>query len=269
MSPPLLIDRHDAVVVLTLNRPGARNALSPELTCRLADAIDAVAADDNVRAVVLTGAGDKAFCSGGDLALALPLLSGARQPENDWDRRFLTDRGIDTRIAFRGFAMNKPVIAAVNGACMAGGMEMLLGTDIRLAVPGARFALPEAARGVIPFAGALVRLPRQIPYALAMEMLLTGEAIDADTALRAGIIGRIVEPAELLATALEIAQRIAANAPVAVQQIKRTVTQASGLTLDEGYALEDRAKAIVMATDDAREGPRAFMEKRAPAYKGV
>ena len=269
MSAPLLIDRQGAVAILTLNRPEARNALSPELTCRLADAIDEAAADPGIRAVILTGAGDKAFCSGGDLALALPLLSGARQPETDWDRRFLADRGIDTRIAFRGFEMNKPVIAAVNGACMAGGMEVLLGTDIRLAVPEARFALPEAARGVIPFAGALVRLPRQIPYALAMEMLLTGGSIDAQTALRAGLISRIVDPAALLEAALEIAHRIAANAPVAVQQIKRTVTAASGLTLDQGYALEDTAKAVVMATEDAREGPRAFMQKRAPVYKGV
>ncbi len=269
MSAPLLIDRQGAVTILTLNRPEARNALSPELTCRLADAIDAAAADPGVRAVILTGAGDKAFCSGGDLALALPLLSGARQPETDWDHRFLADRGIDTRIAFRGFEMLKPVIAAVNGACMAGGMEVLLGTDIRLAVPGARFALPEAARGVIPFAGALVRLPRQIPHALAMEMLLTGAAIDAESALRAGLISRIVEPAALLPAALEIAHRIAANAPVAVQEIKRTVTAASGLTLDRGYALEDTAKSIVMATEDAREGPRAFMQKRAPVYKGV
>lgn len=269
MSAPLLIDRQGAVTILTLNRPEARNALSPELTCRLADAIDAAAADPGVRAVILTGAGDKAFCSGGDLALALPLLSGARQPETDWDHRFLADRGIDTRIAFRGFEMLKPVIAAVNGACMAGGMEVLLGTDIRLAVPGARFALPEAARGVIPFAGALVRLPRQIPHALAMEMLLTGAAIDAESALRAGLISRIVEPAALLPAALEIAHRIAANAPIAVQEIKRTVTAASGLTLDRGYALEDTAKSIVMATEDAREGPRAFMQKRAPVYKGV
>ena len=265
---PLLHERDGAVAILTLNRPEARNALSPELACRLADALDEIAQDSSVRAVVLTGAGDKAFCSGGDLALSLPLLSGARQPETEWDRRFLADDGINARIAQRGFDLGKPVIAAVNGPCMAGGMETLLGTDIRLAVPHAKFALPEAARGVIPFAGALVRLPRQIPYAVAMEMMLTGRAIDAETALNVGLIGRIVPPEALMDTALEIAQQIARNAPVAVQEIKRTVIAASGVTLAEGYEMEDRAKATVMATDDAREGPRAFMEKRPAVYQG-
>ncbi|MFV0244437.1 MAG: enoyl-CoA hydratase/isomerase family protein [Qingshengfaniella sp.] len=268
MTAPLRIDREGGVTVLTLSRPEARNALSPELACRLADAMEDAAGDPDVRAVVLTGAGDRAFCSGGDLALSLPLLSGARAPENDWDRRFLQDDGVNARIAQRGFAMNKPVIAAVNGACMAGGMEMLLGTDIRLAVPHARFALPEAARGVIPFAGALVRLPRQIPYALAMELLLTGDSFDAEMALRAGVINRIVAPEALMDAAMAMAGKIAANAPVAVQEIKRTVVAVSGLPLDEGYTHEDRAKATVMATDDAREGPRAFMEKRAPVYRG-
>ncbi|MCA2013726.1 enoyl-CoA hydratase/isomerase family protein [Cereibacter sphaeroides] len=268
MTLPLLFERDGAVAILTLNRPEARNALSPELACRLADAMDEIAADEAIRAVVLTGAGDKAFCSGGDLALSLPLLSGARQPETEWDRRFLADDGVNARIAQRGFDMPKPVIAAVNGPCMAGGMETLLGTDIRIAVPHATFALPEAARGVIPFAGALVRLPRQIPYALAMEMMLTGAAIDAETALNAGLIGRIVEPGALMDTAMGLARKVAANAPVAVQQIKRTVIAASGVTLAEGYVMEDRAKRVVMATEDAREGPRAFMEKRAPIYRG-
>ncbi len=266
---PLLIAREGAVAVLTLNRPAARNALSPELACRLADAIEEAADDPSIRAVILTGAGTQAFCSGGDLGLSLPLLSGARAPADDWDRRFLADAGVNDRLASRGVEMNKPVIAAVNGACMAGGMEMLLGTDIRLAVPQARFALPEAARGVIPFAGALARLPRQIPYALAMEMLLTGAALDAEAALRAGLIGQIVEPGALMPTAMALAQRIAANAPVAVQEIKRVVIAASGRPLAEGFALEDTAKARVMATEDAREGPRAFMEKRPAVYRGT
>ncbi|WP_127107941.1 enoyl-CoA hydratase/isomerase family protein [Pararhodobacter zhoushanensis] len=265
---PLLFTREGSVAVLTMNRATARNALSPELTCRLADALAEIDADDTIRAVILTGAGDKAFCSGGDLALSLPLLSGARQPETEWDHRFLADDSINDRIAYRNVELHKPVIAAVNGACMAAGMEMLLGTDIRIAVPQARFALPEVMRGVIPFAGALARLPRQIPYAMAMEMLLTGEPIDADTALRAGLISRIVAPDALMSTAMQIAQRVAANAPVAVQETKRTVIAATGRTLAEGYALEELSKARVMATEDAREGPRAFMEKRAPVYRG-
>lgn len=218
--------------------------------------------------MILTGAGDAAFCAGGDLALTLPLLPGARAPETEWDRRFLEDPGVHERIALRGFALNKPVIAAVNGHCMAAGMEILLATDLRIAVPQATFALPEAARGVIPFAGALARLPRQIPYTVAMEILLANVPLDAEAALHHGLINRIVAPGDLMATAREMADRIASHAPVSVQQIKATVQAAMGRPLEDGFALEDRAKAVVMATEDAKEGPRAFMEKRTPDYKG-
>lgn len=268
MTLPFLYERDGHVATLTFNRPERRNAISPEVACRLADAMGEIAEDDEIRVVILTGAGDKAFCSGGDLALSLPLLSGARAPETEWDRRFLTDETVHARTALRGFEMTKPIVAAVNGPCMAGGMEILLATDIRLAVPAASFALPEAARGVIPFAGALARLPRQIPYAAAMEMMVANVPMDAETALRHGLINRIVPPEALMQAAREMADRIAASAPVSVQQIKKTVTEAMGRPLDEGYALEDRAKAIVMETEDAREGPRAFMEKRAPRYRG-
>lgn len=268
MSPPFLFERDGYVATLTFNRPERRNALCPESACRFADAIEEIAEDDTIRVVILTGAGDKAFCSGGDLALTLPLLSGARQPENDWDRRFLDDPGVNDRLALRGYRMNKPIIAAVNGPCMAAGMEILLATDIRVAVPHASFALPEAARGVIPFAGALTRLPRQIPYTAAMEIMLTGAPMGPEEALRHGLINRIVQPEELMTAAREMADRIAANAPVSVQKIKATVLGAIGRPLEEGYALEDRAKVAVMATEDAKEGPRAFMEKRPPQYKG-
>jgi len=268
MSAPLLFERDGNIAILTFNRPERRNALCPESVCRMADAIAEISEDDGIHAVILTGAGDKAFCAGGDLALSLPLLSGAREPENDYDLRFRDDPSINDRIAMRGIAFNKPIIAAVNGPCMAAGMEILLATDIRLAVPHATFALPEAARGVIPFAGALARLHRQIPYTAAMEVLMANIPLDAETALRHGLINRIVEPDQLMSAAREMAERIAAKAPVSVQQIKSTVLGSMGRPLEEGFALEDQAKAIVMATEDAREGPRAFMEKRAPNYKG-
>lgn len=268
MSFPFLYERDGAVAVLTFNRPERRNAISPEVACRFADAMDEIAGDDTIRAIVLTGAGDLAFCSGGDLALSLPLLSGARAPETDWDRRFLTDARVHERTAMRGFEMPKPIVAAVNGPCMAGGMEILLATDIRLAAPHASFALPEAARGVIPFAGALARLPRQVPYAVAMEMLVANVPLSAERALQHGLINAIHPVAELRAAAIDMANRIAGHAPVSVQAIKTTVTRAMGRTLAEGYALEDAAKAEVMATEDAREGPRAFMEKRPPKYEG-
>lgn len=268
MSAPFLFERDGHIATLTFNRPERRNAISPEVACRLADAMGEIAEDNDIRAVILTGTGDKAFCSGGDLELSLPLLSGARAPETEWDRRLLDDENVHARTALRGFEMNKPIVAAVNGPCMAGGMEILLSTDIRLAVPSATFALPEAARGVIPFAGALARLPRQIPYTAAMEMMVANVPMTAEDALRHGLINRIVAPSDLMTEARAMADRIAENAPVSVQEIKKTVTQSMGRTLIEGYALEDASKAIVMATDDAREGPRAFMEKRKPDYKG-
>lgn len=268
MTAPFLYERDGDIAVLTFNRPARRNALCPESACLFADALSEIAEDARVRAVILTGAGDKAFCAGGDLELTLPLLSGARAPETEHDRRFLDDPTINERVAMRGFDFPKPVVAAVNGPCMAAGLEILLATDIRIAVPHATFALPEAARGVIPFAGALARLPRQVPYTVAMEMLVANTALDAETALRHGLINRIVPPEDLMATAREMAGRISASAPVSVQQIKATVLGAIGRPLEEGYALEDAAKKIVMATDDAREGPRAFMEKRPPRYRG-
>ncbi|MEQ5870889.1 enoyl-CoA hydratase/isomerase family protein [Sagittula sp. NFXS13] len=268
MSAPFLFERDGATAILTFNRPERRNAMCPETVCRFADALDEIASDDAIRVAILTGAGDKAFCSGGDLALTLPLLSGDRAPQTEFDHRFLDDPRINDCIAARGTAMNKPIIAAVNGPCMAGGMEVLLSTDIRLAVPDAVFALPEAARGVIPFAGALARLPRQIPYTAAMEIMLANVPMDADTALRHGLINRIVAAEDLMTSARELADRIASHAPVSVQQIKATVQAAMGRPLEDGFALEDAAKARVMATEDAREGPRAFMEKRAPQYKG-
>ena len=267
MTLPLTLDRDGAVAVITFNRPDKRNAISPEVACRLADAFAEVRDDPAIRCAILTGAGDRAFCSGGDLGRSLPLLSGARAPEDDWDRRFLDGDALTAETALTG-DYPKPVVAAVNGACLAGGMEILLGTDVRLAVPEATFALPEAARGVIPFAGALARLPRQIPHALAMEMLLTGRPIDAGTALRAGLVGRIVPREGLMDAALEVAQAIAANAPVALREIKRTVAAAAGRPLADGFALEAAARRTVMATEDAREGPRAFVERRAPVYRG-
>ncbi|OCX64452.1 enoyl-CoA hydratase [Thioclava sp. SK-1] len=266
---PLLYEKTDGVAVLTFNRPQARNAISPEVACRLADAFSDVAQDAAVRVVILTGHGDKAFCSGGDLALTLPLMTGARQPQTPWDHRLLDDPSMMDRSALRGFELNKPIIAAINGPCMAGGMETVLATDIRIAAEHATFALPEVRRGLIPFAGSLVRLPRQIPQCLAMEMLLTGEPISAAQALSAGMINHIVPAPQLLDRAWELARRIAANGPVAVQEVKRTVLAASGVTLEEGYRMEDAAKARVMASDDAREGPRAFMEKRAAVFRGV
>lgn len=264
----LLFDQQDGIAVLTLNRPEARNAISPEMACRLADAFHRIEHDATIRCAILTGAGDRAFCAGGDLALMLPLLTGARAPQDEWDRRVLEDPQVMDRSALRGFQLTTPLIAAINGHCLAGGMETMLATDIRIAADHATFGLPEARRGLIPFAGALVRLPRQMSHCRAMELLLTGDSIPAQEAQAAGLINHVVPGPQVMDRAMAIARRIAANGPLATAQIKRTTLEASGRTLSEGYALEDRARDVIMASEDAREGPRAFMEKRPARFRG-
>ncbi|MBF9034323.1 crotonase/enoyl-CoA hydratase family protein [Rhodobacterales bacterium HKCCE2091] len=264
----LLTERRGPVLILTMNRPAAHNAISPELACRLADAFIAFETDAEAMVCILTGAGSATFSSGGDLALTLPLLTGDRVPETEWDRRFLDDPAVLEASSLRRLTLDKPVIAAVNGHCLAGGFETLLGTDIRVASETARFGLPEVRHGLIPFAGAPTRLPREIPRALAAELLLTGDSIDAAAALAAGLVNHVVPPAEVLPKALAIAERIAANGPLAVRSIKRMGRDAVGAGLAEGFAVEYAEREIIMATKDAREGPRAFMEKRKPVFGG-
>jgi enoyl-CoA hydratase len=267
-QPPLLYEKQDGIVCITINRPEARNALSPEVVCRLADAFVDYAADDTLRAAIITGAGDKAFCAGGDLGSMLPLLTGAREPADDWDRRVLHEPLVMAASALRDFDLGKPVIAAINGSCFAAGAELILGTDVRVAASHASFAFPEAKRGLIPFAGSTVRLARQVPHALAMEMMLTGESIDAATAHRIGLVNHVVPGIEVLDKARAIARAIAANGPFAVRRIKETVLKTSGLSLADAYAIEDASKRAVFDSEDAKEGPRSFMEKRPPRFTG-
>jgi enoyl-CoA hydratase len=268
VTAPLLYERRGGIAYITLNRPEARNALTPEMLCRLADAFRDYGANEALRAAIVTGAGDKAFCAGGDLGSTIPLLSGARPPANEWDRRVLNEPEVMAASGLRGYPLYKPVIAAINGFCLAAGTELILGTDIRVAAEQATFGLPEVTRAVIPFAGSMVRLPRQIPYCHAMEIMLVGEAISAREAQRIGFVNYVLAAGEVLPKAEAIARRICENGPVAVRQIKETVMRANGLSLDEGYRLEDQSRSIVFATEDAREGPRAFIEKRPPKYLG-
>jgi len=267
-SLPLLYRKEGPIAIFTLNRPAARNALSPELVCRLADAVVDFLEDGDLRVGILTGSGDRAFCSGGDLGTMLPLLSGDRAPSDEWDRRVLQEPFVMAASSLRDYPIDKPLVAAINGACLAGGMEMMLGTDIRIAAEHAVFGLPEVRRGVIPFAGSLARLPRQVGYCQAMELLLVGETIDAAEARRIGLLNHVLPAAEVMTKAMAIASRIADNGPLAVQRVKQTVTRASGVALADAFLLEDESKRVVMASEDAREGPRAFMEKRAPRYVG-
>lgn len=267
-SDVVLYAKAGPIAEITLNRPEVHNAISPEMACRLLAIVEDFARDEDLRVAIVTGAGDRTFCAGGDLGRTLPLVTGARAPEDEWDRRVVADPSILSRATLRGIDLDKPVIAAVNGASLAGGTELLLSTDIRVCSEGATFGLPEVRHGLVPFAGALVRLAQQVSYCNAMAMLLTGEALPADAALRIGLVNEVVAPNEVLPRARAIASAIARNGPLAVRQIKRAALHSVGLTLEEAYALEDAAMRTVMAGQDAREGPAAFIEKRAPVFTG-
>lgn len=268
MNDDIRYEKNGHVATITLDRPQARNALTPRMLCLLADAFVDFRADTNLRVAILTGAGELAFCAGGDLATTLPLMTGDRAPADAFEHRMLADPLVLAASSLRDFALHKPVVAAINGACMAAGFETMLGTDIRIAAAHASFGLPEVQRALIPFAGSMVRLPRHIFHARAMEFMLTGRPMDAQAALQCGLVNHVVPADQLMAKAREVALQVAANGPLAVQAVKQTVMEANGVPLDVGYRLEDRAKKAVFASADAREGPRAFMEKRSPDYQG-
>jgi enoyl-CoA hydratase len=266
--PELLFEKHDDIAVVTFNRPERRNAITPEMIVRLYDAWVAFREDERLRVAILTGAGQDAFSAGADLARLIPLLTKARPPDDDWDRRLLADRAIFQGAILRRFELYKPIIAAVNGTTLAGATEMMQATDLRFAVPEATFGLSEPKRGLVPGGGSLVRLARQIPYCKAMEILLTGEPMSAAEALRIGLINEIVPRERLLERAFAAARTIAANGPLAVRKIKETVIRGNGRPLEDAFAIEEESAREVMRSADAREGPRAFMEKRPPHFTG-
>jgi enoyl-CoA hydratase len=263
----LLTEKRGHVFVVTFNRPAKKNAVTPEMVVRLADAWKAFREDDELRVAILTGTGDS-FCAGADLGRLIPLLSKAREPEDEFDRALLADRMVFQTAFLRRFELWKPIVAAVNGFALAGGTEILQATDLRLAAPEAKFALTEPTRGIIPGGGSTVRLARQIPYVEAMRILLTGEFISAEEARRIGFVNEIVPAERLLDRAFELAERIAENGPLAVRKIKEAVIRSSGVSLEEGYGIEDELVRDIMRSEDAREGPRAFMEKRKPKFTG-
>jgi len=255
----------DHIALITLNRPEARNAINPEVSVRLADAFQDVKDDEEVRVAILTGTGST-FCAGADLGQLIPLMSGARKPENTWDERLISDPGTTGRALLRNFDIEKPVIAAINGHAIAGGMEIVQGTDIRVSVAEAKFGVQEVKWAIFPAGGSTVRLPVQIPYAKAMELLLTGDLITAAEALDFGFLNYVTD--DVVGKAMEIAQKIAANGPLAVKAIRRSVKECLGKPERDALKIETEISAPVFRTEDAREGPRAFMEKRQPVYKG-
>ena len=264
----LKYEKKGAVAYLTLNRPEARNSINPELAVELTEAWKDYRDDKNLRCAILTGAGDQAFCAGADLARLIPLMTGARKAETEADKQVLSDPEVSQAAFLRGFSLNKPVIAAINGHAIAGGMEMLYSTDIRIAAPNARFGLQEVKWSVFPAGGSSVLLPMQIPYARAMEILLTGELIDAEEAQRLGFINRVVPSDQVMETAEKFARIISKNGPLAVSAVKQSVLANMGKPIAEGLARELELSLPVFMSEDAKEGPKAFKEKREPLFKG-
>ncbi|RNL70078.1 crotonase/enoyl-CoA hydratase family protein [Streptomyces sp. I6] len=258
----LTVRREGATLVLTLNRPEARNALSLPMLVGLYDAWLEADADDDVRSVVLTGAGGS-FCAGMDLKA----LAGNGMDDGGYRDRLKADPDLHWKAMLRHHRPRKPVVAAVEGPCVAGGTEILQGTDIRIAGESAVFGLFEVRRGLFPIGGSTVRLPRQIPRTHALEMLLTGRPYTASEAERIGLVGSVVPDGAALERALGIAGRINACGPLAVEAVKASVYETAEMTETEGLAAELRRGWPVFDTADAKEGARAFAEKRDPEYR--
>ncbi|TSB21578.1 crotonase/enoyl-CoA hydratase family protein [Streptomyces sp. NBC_01525] len=258
----LTVHREGATLVLTLNRPEAKNALSLPMLVGLHDGWRAADEDDTVRSVVLTGAGGT-FCAGMDLKA----LAGDGMAGDHYRQRLRDDPDLHWKAMLRHHRPRKPVIAAVEGHCVAGGTEILQGTDIRVAGESAVFGLFEVARGLFPIGGSTVRLPRQIPRTHALEMLLTGRPYPASEAARIGLIGHVVPDGGALAKALEIAERINACGPLAVEAVKASVYETADLSEADGLAAELARGWPVFDTADAKEGARAFAEKRPPVFR--
>jgi E-phenylitaconyl-CoA hydratase len=256
MSIDLELRQH--VAVITLNRPDKHNALDAEHYQALSEAWTRVRDDASIRVVIVTGAGSKSFCVGADLKSYI-------NRETQWAEVWLTQQG---QLLNRGLEVWKPVIAAVNGYCLGGGMTLLLATDIRIAAQNATFALAEVKRGIIPANGGTQRIGAQLPYAIAMEMLLTGDSIDAATAHRWGLVNRVTSQEGLFDASMEYAERIAANAPLATQAAKELMIRSRDLDLASGLRLEQLVARLLKETEDAGEGPAAFAARRKPDFKG-
>lgn len=248
----------DGIAIITINRPERLNAMDGEHYRLLSEAWIRVRDDAGIRVAIVTGAGEKAFSTGADIKSHL-----TRPPS--LAEMWLTQRD---QLLNRGLEVWKPIIAAVNGLCLGGGMTLLFATDIRVAAEHARFGLSEVKRGIVPGNGGTQRVLSQLPHAIAMEMLLTGDPIDAATAARWGLVNKVVAKAELMPAAAAYAKRIAANAPLAVQAAKELALRSREMDRVTGLRTEQIVNRLLQFTADAKEGPAAFAEKRPPAFKG-
>jgi len=261
----VIVEKEGHTQIVTLNRPEKKNAVNCEVMCRLYEAWVRLDEDDDVRVAILTGRGDT-FCAGMDLGEIGKMQSG--KPDNEYMERVMKETDIIMGAWLKTYRPTKPVILAAEGFARAGGTEILQGTDIRVAGESAMFGVTEVQRGLFPMAGSAVRLRRQIPYAIAAEMLLAGEDLPARRAFELGLVNHLVPDGQALAKAKQIAERISANGPLAVKAILATLRETETLPEAEAFGIETGHGMKVMTSKDAAEGPRAFLEKRPPVFKG-
>ena len=260
MSSSVIYEQKDQIVTITINRPEALNAIDPETHQALIDAWTRFRDDDSAWVAVLTGAGEKSFSAGADLKKMIPATfskAGGGGRHNDYGLGGIT----------RGLEIWKPMIAAINGHCLAGGLEQALACDLRIAAPHATFGLPEVRWAIMPGAGGTQRLPRTVPLSKAMEMILMAQTLTAEQALQCGLVNAVVPLPELLATARKWADTICERGPLAVRAAKEAVLRGLTLPLADGLRLEAFLSGTLRGTEDAVEGPKAFAEKRKPAFK--
>jgi len=258
---------HPHVAVVIIDRPVQANALDPSTLSQLAAAWRRIAEDADIRCAVLTGAGERVFCAGMDMKTTIPAAQRFARGERVDEETFAGLRDVSTAL-LAGFDLQTPLVCAINGHARAGGFDLMLAAEIRLAVPHATFALEEVALGLYPTGNATVLLPKQIPWVHAHELLLTARPIDAPRALEIGLINRIVAADQLMPAALDVADAIAANAPLAVRETRRGVREILHLGLDAAYQRQEELGRPLRRTDDAREAQRAFVEKRRPRWTG-
>ena len=257
----IIVEKDARITTITINRPERMNAIDALASHELKQAFEEFKADDGQWVSILTGAGEKAFSAGNDLVAMSELMAGKIKLDPEIARAPFG--GIT-----RGFECWKPMIAAVNGFCLAGGLEIACSNDIRVAAEHATFGVPEVTRAIIPGASGTQRLPRMLPKGIALELLMTGGRFDAEWALRYGLINHIVPADQVMPKAREIAETICKNGPLAVRAVKESALRGLDLTFEEGLKQETEYSRIVMSSEDAREGPLAFAQKREPEYKG-
>jgi enoyl-CoA hydratase len=264
----VLTERQGHLLIVTLNRPERKNAINGEMLVRMLDAFIEADTNPDIRAIVLTGAGGD-FCSGADLKEMAGGHQGDVAPgEIDVPARLAADPDLPWKALLRSWQPDVPIILAAEGAAIAGGTELLGATEIRVAGRSTKFGISEVKWSLYPMGGSVVRIPRQIPYTIACDLLLTGRHISAEEALQIGLIGYVVEDGEALAKAIEIGQQICENGPLSVKAILRTLRETNGMRQDEALEHEFTYGWDVFGSEDAREGPRAFKEKRKPNFQG-